>query len=492
MTWGLPLLESTRPLLVLDYFRVPYQVVPDGAGPETGRAPAPCRRLWCGKEHAQGRSLYWPSGDIDGMLPAAGYRVDSIPLSSAVVPDQLAVEWLRDIGGIWKPRVPLLDAGGITVASVWVSEDGSTFLPFDPDEAVRSFWSERYQRVASRSLLGRARRVAVRSYYRVRPILPRSTQIALRRQLSRVQARTRFPHWPVETALHDLYALLLDCVARVAGEPVPWIEAWPDGYSWALVLTHDIETAVGYGNLHLLRDVELATGYRSSWNFVPRRYEVADATVRDLIHEGFEVGVHGLYHDGRDLESLAILKERLPAIREYAERWDAVGFRSPATHRVWEWMPQLGFDYDSSYPDTDPFEPQPGGCCSWLPFHNQNLVELPLTLPQDHTLFVILRHADERAWVEKASFLKERGGMALLNTHPDYMFDPSMVALYERFLRRLSEDSTLWKPLPRELAAWWRRRAESRLEVSDGSWQVVGPAAGEARVAYWSTQPHSY
>jgi hypothetical protein len=35
-------------------------------------------------------------------------------------------------------------------------------------------------------------------------------------------------------------------------------------------------------------------------------------------------------------------------MREFATRWNAVGFRSPATHRVWEWMPLLGFHYDSS------------------------------------------------------------------------------------------------------------------------------------------------
>ena len=50
-------------------------------------------------------------------------------------------------------------------------------------------------------------------------------------------------------------------------------------------------------------DAEVEAGCRSSWNLVPKRYEVADATVSDLRARGFEVGVHGLYHDGRDLES---------------------------------------------------------------------------------------------------------------------------------------------------------------------------------------------
>ena len=72
-------------------------------------------------------------------------------------------------------------------------------------------------------------------------------------------------------------------------------------------------------------------------------------------------------------------------------------------------MPRLGFDYDSSYSDTDPYEPQPGGCCSYLPYFNENMVELPITLPQDHTLFSILQRPDADVWIGKADFLRERG-----------------------------------------------------------------------------------
>ena len=225
---------------------------------------------------------------------------------------------------------------------------------------------------------------------------------------------------------------------EIAEEPVPRLAPWPDGKRWALVLTHDVETALGYENIRVLRDVEHASGFRSSWNFVPLRYDVADAVVDDLWENGFEVGVHGLYHDGRDLESRSTLTDRLPSIREWRDRWHAVGFRSPATHRSWELMPLLPFDYDSSSPDTDPYEPRPGGCLSWLPFFNDDLVELPITLPQDHTLFVILGHVDEGVWVEKTAAIREQSGMALLITHPDYMLDEALVDAYRRYLRRFA------------------------------------------------------
>ena len=224
---------------------------------------------------------------------------------------------------------------------------------------------------------------------------------------------------------------------------------------------------------------------RSSWNFVPRRdYEVSLERIHGLVSDGFEVGVHGLYHDGRDLESLTILHQRRPAMREAADRWDAVGFRSPATHRGWELMPALGFDYDSSYPDSDPFEPQAGGCCSWLPFFIEGMVELPLTVAQDHTMFVILRQRNEQAWVEKAEFLRSRGGMALLVTHPDYLTDDVIFQAYRRFLERFAEDTNAWKALPREVSDWWRRRAESSLERAGSEWRVVGPGAHDARVEF--------
>jgi peptidoglycan/xylan/chitin deacetylase (PgdA/CDA1 family) len=253
------------------------------------------------------------------------------------------------------------------------------------------------------------------------------------------------------------------------------------------VLTHDVEAQVGYEKLPELLQVEVEGGYRSSWNFVPQdRYVVADELVESLQEQGFEVGVHGFNHDGRDLASLATLKRRLPGIRDSAERWQAKGFRSPGTLRSAELMPLLGFDYDSSYTDTAPFEPQAGGCCTWLPYMIEDLVELPITLTQDHTLFDLLGHRDESVWVEKARFLRQRGGMALVLTHSDYVGQPYLLDSYRRLLQEFADDSTAWKALPRDVSDWWRSRSNSILEEIAGEWCVVGPARNEARVEFSS------
>ena len=181
----------------------------------------------------------------------------------------------------------------------WRDRDGNVFLPFDPNEAILGFWSEAYD---APGLLGRRRLQALSkaAYYRTRPLLPRGVQVSLRRSLRRVQERLPFPRWPIETSLHDFYAYLFDRVRRGRGLP----SAHPRALAGAItrgrsVLTHDVETSTGYRNVHLLRHLELEADCRSSWNFVPRRYEVEDSFVDELLEDGFEVGVHGLYHDGR-------------------------------------------------------------------------------------------------------------------------------------------------------------------------------------------------
>jgi hypothetical protein len=385
-------------------------------------------------------------------------------------------------GSDWQPVERLTD-GGAWIGSVWRSTSGDLFLPFDPNEVVESFWSEGYATGVRGARSARLRSAAVSGYYLVRPLVPRRAQILARRIYSKVQARTPFPRWPVEGSLHGFLDRALGWAAEVAGENVPYIAPWPDGRAWSLVLTHDVETADGLRKLPVLREIEVAAGFRSSWNMVPGRYDVPARTVEALQADGFEVGLHGLYHDGRDLAD-GFFQHRLPEMRQWAQRWDARGFRSPATHRAWGTMATLPFEYDSSYPDTDPFEPQPGGCCSWLPFFNGSIVELPITLPQDHTVFAILRHPDGRIWIEKCEAIRAAGGMALLITHPDYLGVGPVAQAYADLLAHFADDTSVWRALPIEVNRWWRRRQQSQLERGDDGWQIVGPARDEATIVF--------
>ncbi len=471
------LFVSSRQLTLLDHFRIPYEV-------DARISFAGVEQL-CGA--SSGPAVLWsktPAGRAIAARVLAADRETEVPLFARVLADHAVEPLLAERGGSWHRAREVTGPDGAQISSIWRSEDGNVFLPFDPDEVIHNYWSERYVAIRSGTGAPGLRRGLLRAYYRIRPLIPRSTQIWVRRHFARAQARSRFPRWPIETGLHDFFDLMLAIVSDAAREPVPAIAPWPNGYIWALVLTHDVELADGLAAVEPVLELEHARARRSSWNLVARDYAVDPERVRELLAQGLEVGVHGLSHDGRDLESLAGWQARLPHIREAAVRWEARGFRSPAMHRRWEWMPLLGLDYDSSYPDTDPFEPQPGGCCTWLPFFNEGLVELPVTLPQDHTLFVILGQDGEAAWIQKARFLRSRGGMALVNTHPDYLVDERILGAYGGFLDQFATDGSAWNALPREVSSWWRRRAASWLEGDGDRWQVLGPASGEARVEF--------
>lgn len=149
----------------------------------------------------------------------------------------------------------------------------------------------------------------------------------------------------------------------------------------------------------------------------------------------------------------------------------------------------LGFDYDSSYTDTDPYEPQPGGCCTYLPYFNEEMVELPITMAQDHTLFAILQNPEASVWLRKARLLRDRRGMVLILTHPDYAGDRRIVDGYRSLLDEFKDDDTVWHALPQDVATWWRDRAASTIRPSESGWQIAGPAAAEGRVRFAAPAP---
>ena len=114
----------------------------------------------------------------------------------------------------------------------------------------------------------------------------------------------------------------------------------------------------------------------------------------------------------------------------------------------------------------------PGGCCTLWPFFIGDLVEVPYTLPQDHTLFTVLGKTAAEDWLKQVEAIESRNGLIQCLSHPDpgYLGDPDKRALYAELLDALAERPQLWKPLPRELVDWWRRRdaAEPADDISYG------------------------
>ena len=319
-------------------------------------------------------------------------------------------------------------------------------------------------------------------YYAVKPFMPRRLQLALRRAYAPRQARVEFPAWPIETSLVERRdAELLDRLRASGADRLPFVNFWPEGKRFAAVLTHDVEGPAGVANVMRVVELERRYGFVSSWNFVAEWYAIPDGLFDEVRAAGCEIGLHGILHDGKLFSDRATFEANLPKIEQYAREWDVEGFRSPATGRRAEWMHELPTRYDSSFPDTDPFEPQPGGCCSIMPFFFGDVVELPITLVQDHTMFEILREPGIDLWRRKTEWLMSRHGLVNVIVHPDYVVERKFLDRYEAFLAYLAEQRDGWYALPREVARWWRQR--ERLTVrADG--RVEGETDFAATVAH--------
>jgi len=354
---------------------------------------------------------------------------------------------------------------------------------YDYDDGIEKFLFERYKdKNGARSS---------KTYYVLKPLIPRRLQILLRRRRAK-SVRSSFPLWPIEEKLENLKRAILKRSTKTNDE-IPFIWFWPQGKNFAFVITHDVETQKGLINIERICEMERKYGFRSSWNFVPERYSVDAGVLDGLVTDGFEIGIHGLKHDGKLFNSREIFDERMKKIKKYAREWGAVGFRSPATHRNPDWMMNIPFEYDSSFPDTDPYEPQTGGCLSIFPFFMGNLVELPVTLAQDHTLFEILGHKDISIWKQKIGWIKKMNGMALVIVHPDYIRPDGgrhkesrySIEYYEELLRYIKNNGNSWHALPRDVAEWWKRRDNSEVRFDKNEEPYIkGPAAKDGVITW--------
>jgi hypothetical protein len=290
-------------------------------------------------------------------------------------------------------------------------------------------------------------------FYTLKPMIPRKLQLFLRRRIAQ-RKRRKYAHiWPIDPN---------------SGSPPKGWPGWPEGKQFALVLSHDVDTLKGYRQVLQLADLEEEMGFRSQFNFVPERYTNVDVgLLNELKRRGFGVGVHGLKHDGKLFNSIEIFKERAARINTYLEEWDTRAFTTPSMIRNHEWMHELNMDFCVSSFDTDPFEPQSDGAGTIFPYWVQRdssghrFLEMPYTLAQDFTLFVIFREKSINLWKQKLDWIAAHGGMALLNSHPDYMkFDGSAssyeeypVAFYAEFLDYIKtrHANKFWQAQPRNV-----------------------------------------
>jgi glycosyltransferase involved in cell wall biosynthesis len=330
-----------------------------------------------------------------------------------------------------------------------------------------------------------------RFYYGLKPYVPWHVRMALRRISARRKRELHADVWPIDES--------------AARAPQGWT-GWPDGKQFAFVLTHDVEGPVGLAKCRQLAELEQEMGFRSCFNFIPEGSYSVPAELRHWLAEsGFEVGVHDLKHDGKLFRSRRDFEQKGVRINRYLRDWKAAGFRSGFMLRNLEWLHRLDLQYDSSTFDTDPFEPQSEGAGTIFPFWipatapgkdgapapgaqshgggnghtpvpstplvpagepKRGYMELPYTLPQDSTLFLVLQEKSPEIWLRKLDWIARHGGMALVNVHPDYLqledapssrtypakhYIDLLDYVRERYANRF------WQPLPTDVARFAAR-----------------------------------
>jgi hypothetical protein len=384
-----------------------------------------------------------------------------------------------------------IENSGLCDASPNVRFVGSEIhLPFDPVQVVESLRHEEYEK---HLVPGRERFIEhewiLQIYYWLRGLLPVRARRYLQRTYFSDWRRRPFPSWPVDFTVDTLHAEFLLLSMRAAGlRRVPFIWFWPEGAPNCLIVTHDVETRAGRNFTPKLMDLDESYGFRASFQVIPEsRYEVPDSYVQEILRRGFEFNIHDLNHDGHLYRRREVFLRRAKKINEYVHRYKAQGFRAGSMHRMLDWYDAFEFFYDMSLTNVAHLEPKRGGCCTVFPFFIGKILELPLTTSQDYSILYILKDYSIELWKKQIELIRNRNGLMSFLTHPDYLIDRRARRVYEMllaYLRQIVSREKIWAALPWQVNQWWRARSQMRLVQKGGCWEIEGPEAERARMAF--------
>lgn len=219
----------------------------------------------------------------------------------------------------------------------------------------------------------------------------------------------------------------------------------------SLFITHDIDTEKGLRRASLLKEVENKLELQSTWFLPSNEYGIPKDIARSL-GDGSTIGSHDVKHDGglihvgerdRLIERLRQSKVKLEVIFDRQIKC----FRSPLlqfSRRIVSGLGLAGYELDSSLPCWEPVHPPTTGqfgveCVQ--PFEIDGVVEVPLTLLQDHQVLNVLgmntREAT-RFLCEQAKLVRFFDGDIVLLVHPDYSFSLDL-GRYKELLQSLLE-----------------------------------------------------
>lgn len=367
-------------------------------------------------------------------------------------------------------------------------------LPFDLAEVLDNLRRERYPE-AQKAIEHVSTPTMTRGlYYLVRPLLP----VQVRKHLQRLHWQgwrdIAFPRWPVDTSVQQVMRSVVGrALSSGAVQEFPFVWFWPEGAQGCAMMTHDVEGTRGAAFCDRLMDTDDRFAIPSSFQVVPDPPPARGSRsgTRQLVdrlkRRGFEVNVHDLTHDGYLFQDRERFLKHASIINARGREFGSRGFRSGAMYRRQDWLAALDVAYDMSVPNVAHLEPQQGGCCTVMPYFNGHVLELPLTVAQDYTVFHVLGEYSTQLWRQQMDAILAEHGVASFIAHPDYLAEPRALAVYEALLAILDErrrDGTIWLAAPAAIDRWWRQRGEMSLVREGGRWRIKGEGSERARLAW--------
>lgn len=303
------------------------------------------------------------------------------------------------------------------------------------------------------------------------------------------------------------------------------LNLWPDGKTWAVGLSHDVDMTEKYGvnfyryfiymdkipaqyrfshlwraviglkrsisdradywNFEKIIDLEKKYGFRSTLFFAGSNffettcpydfvYRINEPKFKRLFQrlksESFEIGLHASFESSNNGEQFLKEKKTL----EKQAKTNISGIRMHFWHLDWRkphetfrYHQKAGFFYDSSLAFND----EPGFARGIaLPYHPwdekekkaMDLLEIPPTLMDSQ---VMQKEQPLKMALNHLKIIKEVGGLAVLDWH-NHVFDekdfPGWGNVYEKILEVLAGDKSVWVAPMGEIYKWWVRKVKSQ------------------------------
>jgi peptidoglycan/xylan/chitin deacetylase (PgdA/CDA1 family) len=248
--------------------------------------------------------------------------------------------------------------------------------------------------------------------------------------------------------------------------------------------------------LHLFAQTLSRFGCGASFPLTAVTLKRNSDTISKYLDQNIEFAVHGYTHI--DYAQLSP-EEQLAHLRRARETFaaagvEAVGFRSPYLRcgsHLCAAIEAAGFSYVSNQPlmwdvlDADDFapsthasyqravdlyDPWPASGRLSLPQLRNQVVEIPVSLPDDEILLDRLGGETNglvtKAWRRILSRSYQRGELFTIQLHPERI-DRCADGLSALLAEACTLTPSVWIARLDEIAAWWRARAEARVEVTD-------------------------